>query len=211
MTSTDPTSLADVRARIDAIDTDLVRLLADRESLVRAAAAFKSDAAAVRAPDRVEQVIATVRERASEAGLSPTVAESVWRAMIAAFIDLELDQHARTAPAPGLPATDVARVQDWCAARIPERVRDRLRVECDVATQYLTVVQCHPLWHGDPESEWVRSPVARFRFTKKSTTWSLYWRDSNSRFHRYDPLPPTSDIGALLTELEQDPTALFWG
>jgi isochorismate pyruvate lyase len=94
-----PTSLADVRARIDEIDTDLVRLLADRESLVRAAAAFKTDAAAVRAPDRVEQVISSVRDRAAAAGLSPTVAEAVWRAMIAAFIDLELDQHARTGPA----------------------------------------------------------------------------------------------------------------
>jgi isochorismate pyruvate lyase len=91
-----PTSLADVRARIDAVDADLVRLLAHRESLVRAAAAFKADAAAVRAPDRVEQVVAAVRERAAGAGLSPTVAEAVWRAMIAAFVDLELDQHART-------------------------------------------------------------------------------------------------------------------
>jgi isochorismate pyruvate lyase len=90
------TSLADVRARIDAVDAELVRLLADRESLVRAAAAFKADADAVRAPDRVEQVIAAVREQAATAGLSPTVAEAVWRAMIAAFVDLELDQHART-------------------------------------------------------------------------------------------------------------------
>jgi isochorismate pyruvate lyase len=95
MTPSDPTSLADVRARIDAVDTDLVRLLAHRESLVRAAAAVKADAAAVRAPDRVEQVIAAVRERATAAGLSPTVAEAVWRSMITAFIDLELDQHAR--------------------------------------------------------------------------------------------------------------------
>jgi isochorismate pyruvate lyase len=101
MESRDPTSLADVRARIDAVDADLVRLLADRETLVRAAAAFKADADAVRAPDRVEQVIAAVRDRASAAGLSPTVAEAVWRAMIAAFVDLELDQHARSGS--GLP------------------------------------------------------------------------------------------------------------
>ena len=98
MAPTDPVSLADVRARIDAVDTGIVRLLAERESLVRAAAAFKADAAAVRAPERVEQVIASVRERAGTAGLTPAVAEAVWRAMIAAFIDLELDQHARTKP-----------------------------------------------------------------------------------------------------------------
>ncbi len=39
----DPQSLSEVRARIDDIDADLVRLLADRQSLVRAAAAFKVD------------------------------------------------------------------------------------------------------------------------------------------------------------------------
>jgi isochorismate pyruvate lyase len=91
---TAPTSLAEVRARIDALDAELVHRLAEREALVRAAAAFKADAAAVRAPDRVEQVVAAARERAGAAGLSPTVAEAVWRAMIAAFVELELDQHA---------------------------------------------------------------------------------------------------------------------
>ncbi|WP_250557260.1 DUF3024 domain-containing protein [Pseudonocardia lacus] len=208
MAPTDPTSLADVRARIDAVDADLVRLLADRESLVRAAAAFKADADAVRAPDRVERVVAGVRERATDAGLSPTVAEAVWRAMIAAFIALELDQHAATG---GLPAADVERVRRWCAARVPERVRDQVRVECDVEPRHLTVVECRPKWAAEADGEWLRAPVARFRFTKKTGLWTLHWRDRNLRFHRYDALPPTGDIGALLAELEADPTALFWG
>lgn len=93
---TSPTSLADVRTRIDAIDTELVRLLAQRQELVRAAASFKSDDQAVRAPDRVAQVIASVRERASTAGLDPSVAEAVWRAMIGAFVEFELTEHARS-------------------------------------------------------------------------------------------------------------------
>ncbi|WP_026412922.1 chorismate mutase [Actinomadura oligospora] len=89
----DPTSLVEVRARIDALDGDLVRLLAERQALVRRAAAFKIDEQAVRAPGRVEQVVQAARERAAGAGLSPSVADAVWRAMIAAFIDLELDEH----------------------------------------------------------------------------------------------------------------------
>jgi isochorismate pyruvate lyase len=89
-----PENLADVRARIDALDGRLVRLLAEREELVRAAAAFKRDEQAVRAPDRVERVVRLARERAADAGLSPEVAEAVWRAMISAFVDLELTEHA---------------------------------------------------------------------------------------------------------------------
>ncbi|GAA0238097.1 chorismate mutase [Saccharothrix mutabilis subsp. mutabilis] len=90
-----PESLDEVRAGIDGIDAQLVRLLAERQGLVKAAAAFKKDEDAVRAPDRVAQVIAKVRAKAADAGLSPEVAEAVWRAMIGAFIELELAEHRR--------------------------------------------------------------------------------------------------------------------
>ncbi|ONI89207.1 chorismate mutase [Saccharothrix sp. ALI-22-I] len=93
--SSAPASPAEVRARIDVIDSELVRLRAQRQGLVRAAASFKSDDRAVRASDRVEQVIASVRERARDAGLEPSVAEAVWRAMIGAFIEVELAEHAQ--------------------------------------------------------------------------------------------------------------------
>lgn len=87
------TSLSEIRTRIDAIDGELVRILAERQALVRAAAAFKADEQAVRAPERVERVVAAVRARAESAGLAPQVAETVWRAMIGAFIDLEMAEH----------------------------------------------------------------------------------------------------------------------
>ncbi|MFC9998755.1 chorismate mutase [Nocardia sp. NPDC127526] len=89
-----PQSLDEVRTRIDALDGELIRLLAQRQDLVHAAAGFKTDEQAVRAPDRVERVVALAKERAAAARLEPAVAEAVWRAMIGAFIDLELGEHA---------------------------------------------------------------------------------------------------------------------
>ncbi|WP_036323709.1 MULTISPECIES: chorismate mutase [Microbispora] len=89
----EPTSLEEVRRRIDELDARMTTLLADRQRLVRAAAAFKGDEQAVRAPDRVERVLAAARERASRTGLSPEVAEAVWRAMIGAFVEYELAEH----------------------------------------------------------------------------------------------------------------------
>jgi chorismate mutase/ribosomal protein S18 acetylase RimI-like enzyme len=86
----EPSTLAGVRAAIDGLDGDLVALLARREALVRAAGRLKADGAAVRAPGRVEQVVARVRGLAAERGASPDVVERVYRAMIAAFVDLEL-------------------------------------------------------------------------------------------------------------------------
>jgi len=87
-------ALAEVRAGIDRLDRDLVALIAQREQLVRRAGLLKQDAGAVRAPARVEQVIDRVRALAEEAAASPDVVERTYRAMIAAFVDLELGVHA---------------------------------------------------------------------------------------------------------------------
>lgn len=86
-------SLEEVRARINELDQRIVKLIAERQRCVVAAGALKADEQAVRAPDRVEQVIAKVRALAESEGASPEVVERSYRAMIAAFIDLELDQH----------------------------------------------------------------------------------------------------------------------
>ncbi|GAB2861890.1 chorismate mutase [Actinocorallia aurea] len=95
---TEPSSLQEIRDRIDALDTGLVRLLADRQALVRQAARFKRDEDAVRAPARVDQVIASIRARSTEAGLSPDIAEAIWRTMITSFITMELNEHRTPAP-----------------------------------------------------------------------------------------------------------------
>jgi len=110
-----------------------------------------------------------------------------------------------------LPELDVARVQQWCRARVPERVRDQVRVEVDVAPRHLTIVECRPPWRADYGSVWTRHPIARFRYTSTTRQWSLYWRDRNLRFHEYDLLQPTDRFEDLLMEVDLDPTAIFWG
>lgn len=86
-------TIEDVRNSIDQIDIELVKMIAQRSQCVIAAAAFKSDHSAVRAPDRVQQVIDKVCKQATEIGLPAVIIEKVYRTMIGAFIDYELDQH----------------------------------------------------------------------------------------------------------------------
>ncbi len=88
-------SLDEVRACIDRLDGQIVQLLGERSQYVKQAAAFKKDTDAVKAPARVEAVIEKVRGLAIANELNPLVAEQVYRAMIAAFIDDELQEHAR--------------------------------------------------------------------------------------------------------------------
>jgi hypothetical protein len=90
-------------------------------------------------------------------------------------------------------------------------MRDRVRVEVDVAPRHLTIQECHAPWSADAGPEWMRTPVARIRYTKSRGTWSLYWQDSNLRFREYDRLEPTPRIDDVLAEIDRDPTFLFWG
>lgn len=113
--------------------------------------------------------------------------------------------------APGLPELDVVRVQRWCAERVPQRVRDQVRLDCEVASGHLTIVECRAPWREDLGHEWTRFPVARLRYTKATKTWRVYWRDRNLRFHAYDRIRPSASINDLLTELDRDPTGIFWG
>lgn len=112
--------------------------------------------------------------------------------------------------AAGLPDLRVARVQRWCAERVPERARDQVRVECEVAPGHLTIVECRAPWRDD-DTAWTRSPIARLRYTKATNTWALYWRDANLRFHAYDRIGPSAVIEDLLAEIGSDPSAIFWG
>lgn len=79
-------NLDEVRESIDQLDQHIIQLLSERSQYVRQAAA------------RVESVIHKVRQLAVEHALNPSIAEKVYRAMIAGFIEDELQEHERINP-----------------------------------------------------------------------------------------------------------------
>lgn len=86
-------SLGELRAHIDAIDAQLVSLIAQRALCVRDATRFKRNPHQVAAPARQAQVFARVRllaaaHEAQFPGLAD-VAESTWRTMVAGFVAAE--------------------------------------------------------------------------------------------------------------------------
>ncbi len=91
----DCTSLDEVRANIDRLDREIVRLLAERGRYVVQAARFKKTRADVHAPGRVEQVVANVRGYAAEYGAPADVVERGYRALIEGFTEKELAEHGR--------------------------------------------------------------------------------------------------------------------
>lgn len=79
-------SLADVRENIDRLDRQILPLLAERATYVEQAARFKERKNQVVDAERIEQIVLKVRHMANEFGMSPELAENIYRAMIDAYI-----------------------------------------------------------------------------------------------------------------------------
>src|SRR5258708_37524258 len=71
-----------------------------------------------------------------------------------------------------LPELDVARVQRWCAARIPEHARHQVHVACELAPRHLTIVERRAPWREDFRPEWTSLPIARLRYTLTDKSWN---------------------------------------
>lgn len=84
--------MADIRSAIDEIDYQIVNLLAERAQYVHTAAKFKSNKASVKAKDRVSAMLEKRRDWATNKDLSPDLVEKVYRTLVEAFIQEEMEQ-----------------------------------------------------------------------------------------------------------------------
>lgn len=76
------TTMTEVRAGVDAIDAQLVALLAVRFGYMDAAARIKTDRTTVRDEARKAEVLANVARHAVAAGLDPDQLEAVWDVLV---------------------------------------------------------------------------------------------------------------------------------
>jgi isochorismate pyruvate lyase len=86
-------SLAEIRAAIDALDAQIINLIAERGRYVKDATRFKRDAFQVAAPARQAQVFERARlcaqEHQADLPTLPDVVEATYRTMVAAFVASE--------------------------------------------------------------------------------------------------------------------------
>lgn len=91
-------TMADVRHEVDRIDRILVSLLEERQSFMDAAARIKGARKAVLDRPRIEDVVSKVKAEAERQGLSPAIAEPVWRTLIDRCIAYEFESFDRLKP-----------------------------------------------------------------------------------------------------------------
>jgi isochorismate pyruvate lyase len=75
-------NLADVRGAVNAIDRDLVRLLAKRQKYALAALAFKHDRKSIADPNHRRKMFAQRKSWAERSGLNPRMVQEIFQAIV---------------------------------------------------------------------------------------------------------------------------------
>ncbi len=97
----------------------------------------------------------------------------------------------------------------FCEQRVPAHVRHQVRLSVSTRGNNVTLLEHRPVFRK--QDEWIDHKVAQFRYDPASDSWTLYCSDRNGRWHRYAEKRPTGDLSVLIHEVDEDPTAIFWG
>ncbi len=90
------TTMTQVRAGVDNLDSQIIALLAQRFAHMRAAARIKPDRSAVRDEGRKAQVIANAVAEAEAQGLPGDMIGTLWDQLVELSIAYEMDEYDRT-------------------------------------------------------------------------------------------------------------------
>ena len=84
------TTLEEAREKIDKVDEEIVKLIAQRNNYIKQIAHFKTSVEEIKADDRIEDVIARVRQQAISLDLSPNLINELYVKMIDAMVESEV-------------------------------------------------------------------------------------------------------------------------
>jgi len=84
------TTLDEAREKIDKVDDEIVKLIAQRNDVIKQIAHFKTSVDEVKAEDRISDVISRVREQAIALDLSPNLINDLYVRMIDAMVESEI-------------------------------------------------------------------------------------------------------------------------
>ena len=97
----------------------------------------------------------------------------------------------------------------YCEQKVPDNLKDQVRVFYSIKGYTVTIVQSKPSFPGS--RLWTEYPIARVKYDPRTLEWELYRRDLTGEWQRYADLKPTPHLQSLIDEIADDPVCVFWG
>lgn len=96
-----------------------------------------------------------------------------------------------------------------CVLPKDPRVRSQLKV--GFRFDGFSVILFESRLHFMPPHEWHEEPVAKFTYVRSGRIWRLFRMLRDLKWHGYEPFPESRDLAPLVSEVQTDPTGIFWG
>ena len=100
-------------------------------------------------------------------------------------------------------------VGELCARRSPAHLKDELSLEFRLKGHDVILFERRPAWGRRVGV--MDSPVAKLKFVRTTGKWRVFWQRADLKWHSYQPLPSSGDLGQLLREIDNDPYGCFFG
>ena len=96
----------------------------------------------------------------------------------------------------------------FCRERVPCKRYQGLRLNYNIYDNHVTLFE----EYLDPTGgeDWLRTSIARFKYTPELNQWALYSIDRQQRWHIYQGIKPSLNLNRLIKALDEDPTGIFW-
>ncbi len=96
-----------------------------------------------------------------------------------------------------------------CDRRNRPDLKSELSLEYRVKGHDVIVFERRPKWDGSLGH--METDVAKLKFARSSGAWRLLWMRADLKWHAYKPTTPSTNLLALVAEIDADPYGCFFG
>lgn len=95
-----------------------------------------------------------------------------------------------------------------CIRRSPVHLCDKIRTAYEIKNHDVIVYEERKF--GD-RVHWSRTECAKFKYDRTGNRWKLYWMRRDRKWHRYASDLDSTELNALVAEVDQDRNGAFFG
>ena len=100
-------------------------------------------------------------------------------------------------------------VGGFCERRVPEHVKDKIRLGYTIANHDVVIVEARP--RGDESPEWIEMEIAKLHYVRKRDEWQLYWKRASGEWWPYETHSDSRTLEAMIKEIDLNSDGCFFG